>query len=148
MARSIGLTDEREATVYRAVLEWRTPEGGVRRDYAGLYDTIGAARGYVTRNLSRWAGHVEGLPEEECAFDAWVEPVTVTNHPGRPVDGVEPVTPAQRSAAIERLADALADALCGDGWHVADAIRGIAAGRVTPAEAYASLGPEWTGEGA
>jgi hypothetical protein len=147
MARSIGLTDGRETTAYRAVMEWRTPEEAVRRDYAGLYDTPGAARGLVTRELSRWARHLVDHPEEECTFDAWAEPVTVTNHPGKPVDGAEPVTPAQRLTAIERIANALTDSLCGDEWHVTEAIRDIAAGRMTPAEAYEFLGSEWREEG-
>lgn len=149
MTRSIGLTDVAETTVYRAVGEYLVDEES-RKAYAGLYDTVGPARQRVTwwRNhpTSRPSGGDRPMPGVSWALvDAWIEPVTVTNHPGVRYTDDWPA-PENRMAAIESIADALGDSLCGDEWHLSKAIRDIASGEMTPTQAYEFLGDEWTGK--
>lgn len=151
MTRSIGLTDTAETTVYRAVGEYLV-DGETRKVYAGLYDTAAPARQRVTwwRNhpTSRPSGRDHPMPGVSWSLvDAWVEPVTVTNHPGVRFDESGHVTSAERLAAILAISIALADSLCGDDWSLAQAIRDIASGEMTPAQAYEFLGDEWTEEG-
>lgn len=149
MTRSIGLTEDVETTVYRAVGEYLV-DGETRRVHAGLYDTVGPARQRVTwwRNhpTSRPSGGDRPMPGVSWALvDAWIEPVTVTNHPGVRYTDEWPA-PENRMAAIASIADALADALCGSEWSKAYAVWEIASGEMTPAQAYEFLGAEWTGE--
>lgn len=47
----------------------------------------------------------------------------------------------ERFALIGEIAEALADSLPGDNWHMADAIRHLAKGDKTPPEVRADL--EW-----
>lgn len=82
MSRNIGLFDGGSGTVYRAVLLHTTRGGIEHRRFRGLYDKPGPAHAIVTRELRIWAAHLVDIPEETVIFDAWVEPVTITNHPG------------------------------------------------------------------
>lgn len=147
MTRSVGLTDAAETTVYRAVGEYLV-DGETRKVHAGLYDTAGPARQRVTwwRNhpTSRPSGGARPVPGVSWSLvDAWVEPVTVTNHPGVRFDESGHVTSSERLAAILQLSIALTDSLCGDDWSLAQAIRDLAGGEATPTGAYAFLGDGW-----
>jgi hypothetical protein len=81
VSRSVGLSHEEVADVYRVALRHRT-ERTEKIRYQGLYDTIGPARAIVKRQSAIWAKHLIDIPEERVEFDAWVEPVTIINHPG------------------------------------------------------------------
>lgn len=132
------------STVYRAVAEWRTRKGTVRRNYSGVYGKPGPARGIVTRRLREWADHLADMPGETVVFDAWVEPVTVINHPGvrytddwaAPADDRD-----ERLGAIAAIAAASEDGP-ENPWLIAYATRRLADGSFTVAQAR-----EWLGEG-
>lgn len=145
MSREIGLTSAIGTTVYRAVGRY-TVDGVEKLIYAGLYDTPGAARQRVTWYVNHpgyRAGHCMG---EDLRFvEAWVEPVTVTNHPGvRYESGWTP--PAddtrERLHAISAIASAMEDGPGDDPWKLAYATRRLADGDFTVAQAR-----EWLGEG-
>lgn len=53
-----------------------------------------------------------------------------------------PADAAERLAVAGQLAAALGDALPGDNWHMADVIRRLCAGEITPAEALAETDDE------
>lgn len=145
MSRSIGITDAVTATAFRAVGEHTTRAGNTQKRYAGLYDKAAHARAVVTRELGIWARHLGDIPEETVTFDAWVEPVTVINHPG--VRYTNDWTPpandvADRLGAISALASASEDGP-ENPWAVAYATRRLADGDFTVAQARERLGEEW-----
>lgn len=147
MSRRVGLTG---GTAFRAVFRhtWNERRSAATA-YRGLFDTPGPARAAVTRALREWERHLIDMPEETVVFDAWVEPVTIVHHPGvRYEDGwVAPKDDAaERLRAVRSIVDPLLDSLVGDTWHPADMVRRLAAGTITPEDAFAELGPEW-GEG-
>lgn len=145
MSRHIGITGVVTSTVYRAVAEWRTRGGAVQRNCSGVYERPGPARGIVTRRLREWTRHLADIPEETVVFDAWVEPVTVTNHPGvRYVDGwMAPEDDRdERLKAISAIASAMEDGPGGDSWKLAHAIRRLADGDFSVDRVR-----EWLGEG-
>jgi hypothetical protein len=143
VSRAIGLTSATETTVYRAVGRY-TVDGVEKLIYAGLYDTPGAARQRVTwwRKHPGYRGPAEGRADAEVSFvDAWVEPGTVTNHPGVRY-GDDWHAPEDRLRAISAIASASEDGPGDDPWKVAYAIRRLADGDFTVAQAR-----EWLGEG-
>lgn len=143
MSRLIGITCAETTTLYRAAFAYSRCEGRVTTTvYRGLYDKPGAARTMVTKAL---AGRPIGLgmPADDLV-DAWVEPVTIVNHPGvrytddwaAPADDT-----ADRRGAIEAIASVLEDGP-EDPWSLAYATRRLANGEFTVAQAR-----EWLGEG-
>lgn len=145
MSRRIGITDRVTSTAYRAVGEYLV-DGETLLIYAGLYDTPGAARQRVTWYRGH-PGYRAGHPmSEDVHFvDAWVEPVTVTNHPGvRYEDGwtAPKDDTAERFHAISAIASVVEDGP-EDPWKHAYAIRRLADGDFTVARAREWMGEDW-----
>lgn len=145
MSRSIGITDAETTTAFRAVGEYLV-DGERRLTYAGLHDRVGPAKQAVTwwRNNPGYMEWKRSTDVDVKFVDAWVEPVTVTNHPGvRYEDGwMAPEDDTrERLHAISALASASEDGP-ENPWMVAYATRRLADGDFTVAQAR-----EWLGEG-
>lgn len=121
-------------------------DGERRLIYAGLHDTVGPARQRVTWWREHPGYRIGHTRDEDVVFvDAWVEPVTVTNHPGvRYTDGWTPPADdvADRLGAISALASASEDGP-ENPWAVAYATRRLADGDFTVAQAREFLGEGW-----
>lgn len=137
-----------DGTWFRVVYVYTAPDGKEQRRYLGPYDAPAPARSEVTRRLRQWAEHLTDVPEETVTFDAWVEPVTVTNHPGvrytddwtPPAEGVER---RARDRAIASVADALTDDVPGCCYPLVDAIRRLARGTALVSDVRDELGEGW-----
>ena len=145
MSRHIGITDAETTTAFRAVGEYLV-DGERRLIYAGLHDKVGPARQRVTwwREHPGYRAWIEPADAEVSFVDAWVEPVTVVNHPG--VRYTNDWTPpandvAERLKAISEIADAIDPP--GDTWALTHAIVRLAKGTYTVAQAREWLGDGW-----
>lgn len=154
MSRHIAVSEARTTRAYRVVRITRDPENGEATRYIGLFDTPRPARMLVTKIHNAWEKHrvttmgpyISKRDRESPTelVDAWVEPVTVTNHPGvRYEDGwMSPEDDAaERMRAISVIASASEDGP-EDPWKIAHTIRRLATGEFTVAQAR-----EWLGEG-
>lgn len=136
MSRRIGIYDGPGTTAYRSVVEFTTSDGRLERRFQGLYDTAAPARAHVARVLGQWAQHPVDGPEERVTFDAWVEPVSIVNHPGVRLgtDGWHPALyTAERLDEIARIAENMIDAppsIDTDEW--ARAVVALARGEMMP----------------
>lgn len=154
MSRHIAVSEARTTRAYRVVRVTRDPENGEATRYIGLFDTVGPARGMVTKihkawekyrvtTLSPFIGKRDHDDPTELV-DCWVEPVTVINHPGvRYTDGwMSPEDDTrERLHAVSAIASVMEDGP-EDPWKHAYAIRRLADGEFTVAQAR-----EWLGEG-
>jgi hypothetical protein len=154
VSRHIAVSEARTTRAYRVVRITRDPENGEATRYIGLFDTVAPARGLVTKMRKAWdtcrittlnpfVGRRDYEDPTELV-DAWVEPVTVTNHPGvRYEDGwtAPEDDTRERLHAVSAIASVLEDEP-EDPWKHAYAIRRLADGDFTVAQAR-----EWLGEG-
>lgn len=156
MSRHIAVSKARTTWVYRVVRVTRDPEKGEETRYIGLFDTPRPARTLVTKIHKVWEKHrvvtlgsYISLRDRESPIelvDAWVEPVTVTNHPGvRYENGWTPPEDdtRERLHAISAIASAMEDGPGDDPWRIAYAIRHLADGDFTVDRAREWLGEDW-----